>query len=101
MPPDQAYQLILSGMNSQFEARMVWAFQNFIVPYPCNAVVVLSNGVVAKVRRVNKNDPLRPVVDMEDGTQVDLAGQQGLVVRDLYRQPIGDAASGRAGTVAI
>lgn len=100
MPPDQAYQLILSGMNSQFEARMVWAFQNLIVPYPCNAVVVLSNGDVAKVRRVNKNDPLRPVVEMENGTQVDLAGQQGLVVRDLYRPPLGDAASGGTGTVA-
>ena len=100
MPPDQAYQLILSGMNSQFEARMVWAFQNLIVPYPCNAVVVLSNGDVAKVRRVNKNDPLRPVVDIEDGTQVDLAGQQGLVVRDLYRPPLGDAASGGTVTVA-
>ena len=100
MPPDQAYQLILSGMNTQFEARMVWAFQNLIVPYPCNAVVVLSNGDVAKVRRVNKNDPLRPVVEMQDGTQVDLASQQGLVVKDLHRPPLGAPAFGDSGTVA-
>lgn len=93
MPPDQAYQFIISGMNTQFEARMIWAFQNLIVPYPCNAVVVLSNGDVAKVRKANKNDPLRPVVELQDGQRLDLTSQQGLFVKDLYRPPLDQAGS--------
>ncbi|MBM3274632.1 MAG: HD-GYP domain-containing protein [Candidatus Sericytochromatia bacterium] len=85
IPPYQAYQIILNSMNVHFEARMVWAFQNFIVPYPKNCVVVLSSGDIAKVTQVNRDDPLRPVVEMENGQIVDLTKQGKLVVTDIYR----------------
>ena len=85
MPPYQAYQTILNAMNVLFEARMVWAFQNFIVPYPKNCVVVLNSGEIAKVVKVNRDDPLRPVIEYEEGRIDDLSKQQGKVVSDLYR----------------
>lgn len=85
MPPYHAYQAILNSMNVHFEARMVWAFQNFIVPYPKNCVVVLNSGEIAKVIRVNRDDPLRPVVEFEEGRVEDLSKQQAKVVADLYR----------------
>ena len=85
IPPYQAYQIILNSMNVHFEARMVWAFQNFIVPYPKNCLVVLSSGEIAKVTQVNRDDPLRPVVELEDGKVIDLARQGKAVVTDIYR----------------
>lgn len=85
IPPYQAYQIILNSMNVHFEARMVWAFQNFIVPYPKNCVVVLSSGEIAKVTQVNRDDPLRPVVELDGGQVLDLARHGKVVVTDIFR----------------
>jgi putative nucleotidyltransferase with HDIG domain len=85
IPPYQAYQIIINSMNVHFEARMVWAFQNLVVPYPKNCIVVLSTGEVAKVTKVNRDDPLRPSVEMENGSVIDLARQGKAVVADIYR----------------
>jgi HD-GYP domain-containing protein (c-di-GMP phosphodiesterase class II) len=85
IPPYQAYQIILNSMNVHFEARMVWAFQNFIVPYPKNGIVVLSTGEIAKVSQVNRDDPLRPMVELENGQVLDLAKLGKAVVTDIYR----------------
>lgn len=85
IPPYQAYQIILNSMNVHFEARMVWAFQNFVVPYPKNCVVILSTGEIAKVTKVNRDDPLRPVIEMDSGQVIDLTKQGKAVVTDLYR----------------
>ncbi|MNT90664.1 hypothetical protein D3C72_2316100 [compost metagenome] len=75
---------MLEGMDTHFERRMVWAFQNFIVPYPKNALVLLNSGEIAKVAQVNREDATRPVVEM-DGQLIDLAKHGRLVIQDLYR----------------
>ncbi|HEY9899553.1 MAG TPA: HD domain-containing phosphohydrolase [Pantanalinema sp.] len=87
MPPNQAYRIMLEGMDTHFERRMVWAFQNFIVPYPKNALVLLNSGEIAKVAQVNREDATRPVVEM-DGQLIDLAKHGRLVIQDLYRPEI-------------
>lgn len=84
MPPNQAYKIILDSMDTQFERRIVWAFQNFIVPYPKNALVLLNSGEIAKVHTVNREEPIRPVVEL-DGQTIDLARHGRLVVADLFR----------------
>ena len=84
MPPEMAYKIILEGMDTHFERRMVWAFQNFIVPYPKNALVVLNSGEIAKVVVVNRENCQLPVVEL-DGQLVDLAKHGRLMVSDLYR----------------
>jgi putative nucleotidyltransferase with HDIG domain len=85
MPPERAYKIILEGMDTHFERRMVWAFQHFIVPYPKNALVVLNSGEVAKVVEVNREACQLPVVEL-DGQLVDLAKHGRLQVSDLYRE---------------
>ncbi len=84
MPPERAYKIILEGMDTHFERRMVWAFQHFIVPYPKNAMVVLNSGEVAKVVQVNREACQLPVVELE-GQLIDLAKHGRLQVSDLYR----------------
>ncbi len=84
MPPERAYKIILEGMDTHFERRMVWAFQHFIVPYPKNALVVLNSGEVAKVVTVNREACQLPVVELE-GQLIDLAKHGRLQVSDLYR----------------
>jgi putative nucleotidyltransferase with HDIG domain len=84
MPPNHAYKIILDGMDSHFERRMVWSFQNFIVPYPKNALVLLNSGEVAKVVQVNREDSVRPVIEL-NGSWVDLTRHGRLQVVDLYR----------------
>lgn len=85
MPPERAYKIILEGMDSHFERRMVWAFQHFIVPYPKNALVVLNSGEVAKVAKVNREACQLPVIELE-GQLIDLAKHGRLQVVDLYRE---------------
>ncbi|MBI6546903.1 MAG: HD-GYP domain-containing protein [Cyanobacteria bacterium NC_groundwater_1444_Ag_S-0.65um_54_12] len=87
MPPNQAYRIILNSLNILFEARMVWAFQRFIVPYPLNCLVVLNTGKIAKVRQVNRDDPRRPVVEVAAGKLLDLAKECEVLVSDLWRDP--------------
>ncbi|MBU6427787.1 MAG: hypothetical protein KGR26_02130, partial [Cyanobacteria bacterium REEB65] len=64
-------------------------FQNFIVPYPKNCRVVLSSGEIAKVAKVNRDDPLRPVVELDGGKIEDLSKQPQRFVRDLFRPELG------------
>jgi putative nucleotidyltransferase with HDIG domain len=85
MPPERAYKIILEGMDTHFERRMVWAFQHFIVPYPKNARVVLNSGEVAKVAKVNREACQLPVIELE-GQLIDLAKHGRLQVVDLYRE---------------
>ena len=84
MPPNHAYKIILDGMDTHFERRMVWSFQNFIVPYPKNALVLLNSGEVAKVVQVNREDSVRPVIEM-NGSWIDLSRHGRLQIVDLYR----------------
>ena len=84
MPPNHAYKIILDGMDTHFERRMVWSFQNFIVPYPKNALVLLNSGEIAKVAQVNREDSVRPVVEL-NGSWVDLSKHSRLQIVDLYR----------------
>lgn len=84
MPPNQAYKIILDSMDTHFERRMVFAFQNFIVPYPKNATVLLNSGEIAKVCEVNREDPTRPIIELE-GQRIDLVEHGRLVIADLHR----------------
>lgn len=82
LPPNVAYQAILDSVNSHFDPKMVQAFQRFIVPYPVNAIVWLNTGQRAKVIQVNRQQLLRPVVQIE-GQRIDLAQSRQYSITNL------------------
>lgn len=60
--PNQAYELILSGLGSQFDEKLVHAFKETFSVYPLGCCVKLSNGVEGYVIRQNKGFPDRPII---------------------------------------
>lgn len=84
MAPNMAYQIIMEGFNTHFEGKIVWAFQKFIVPYPVNSLVVLNSGEVAKVLKVNRENLLRPIVEL-DGQTIDLSRHPRLSIVNIFR----------------
>lgn len=87
LPPDLVYQTIVNGTGSHFDARIVKAFLKYIVPYPVNAEVVLSNGMHGRVTRVNRKNLLAPVVLVEGHGEVDLLRAGGVTVTRLKSAP--------------
>ncbi|MFU0825327.1 HD-GYP domain-containing protein [Clostridium sp.] len=60
--PKEAYELILSGMGSKFDKKVIEKFKENFAIYPLGCCVRLSNGVEGYVIRQNKNLPDRPVI---------------------------------------
>jgi len=87
LPPDLVYQTIINGTGAHFDARIVKAFLKYIVPYPVNAEVVLSNGMHGRVTRVNRKNLLAPVVLVEGHGEVDLMRAANVTVVQLKSAP--------------
>ncbi|MEB3203628.1 MAG: HD domain-containing phosphohydrolase [Candidatus Sericytochromatia bacterium] len=87
LPPDLVYQTIINGTGTHFDARIVKAFLKYIVPYPVNAEVVLSNGMHGRVTRVNRKNLLAPVVLVEGHGEVDLMRTANVTVTQLKSAP--------------
>ncbi|MBI6545523.1 MAG: HD-GYP domain-containing protein [Cyanobacteria bacterium NC_groundwater_1444_Ag_S-0.65um_54_12] len=85
LPPSVVYQAILNGSNVHFAGHIVQAFRKFIVPYPVNSSVELSNGQVGRVLRVNRKNLLAPVVWVEGTGEIDLAKKSQLVITNHQR----------------
>lgn len=60
--PKEAYELILSGMGSRFDKKIIEKFKENFAIYPLGCCVRLSNGVEGYVIKQNKNLPDRPVI---------------------------------------
>lgn len=84
MAPHMVYKIITDGEGTHFDPGVVRAFQKFIVPYPAGAEVKLTSGEVARVMKVNRSEPRRPVVMLE-GQIVDLVRHDRLEVVDLHQ----------------
>ncbi|MDF2881508.1 MAG: family phosphohydrolase [Clostridiaceae bacterium] len=64
--PNEAYEYILSGINTMFEERIVSEFKKAFSIYPLGCRVKLSNGVIGYVVKQNKNFPDRPIIRITD-----------------------------------
>lgn len=85
LAPNVVYQAILNGVNEHFDARIVQAFHKFIVPYPVNSQVLLSNGQSARVMRVNRKNLLAPVVAVEGQGEIDLAKHPEIAITTIEK----------------
>jgi hypothetical protein len=72
--PEIAYNSIKVGDRTGLDAKVIRAFQRYVVPYPLNSWVTLESGEVAQVVQQNKQNPLKPVIRV-GGTNIDLADQ--------------------------
>ncbi|MBM3266225.1 MAG: HD-GYP domain-containing protein [Candidatus Sericytochromatia bacterium] len=85
LPPNVVYQAIMNGVNVHFDAKVVQAFQRFIVPYPVNAQVELSTGQVGRVLKVNRKNLLAPVVHVEGVGDIDLAKNPDITITTIHK----------------
>lgn len=63
----EAIGIINQGSGSQFDAKVVEAFNKITVPYYIGSAVKLDNGLAGAVLRINSLEPARPVVWTRDG----------------------------------
>ncbi|MBM3276361.1 MAG: hypothetical protein FJZ00_14500, partial [Candidatus Sericytochromatia bacterium] len=76
-----------NGVNVHFDAKIVQAFLKFIVPYPVNARVELSNGQIGRVLKVNRKNLLAPVVLVDGLGEVDLAKNPDITITTIHKLP--------------
>ncbi len=87
LPPNVVYQAIMNGVNVHFEGQVVQAFMKFIVPYPVNCMVELSNGQMGRVLKVNRKNLLAPVVFIDGGGELDLAKNPEITIVNIHKVP--------------
>lgn len=58
----RAIQIIAAAGGSQFDAKVVAAFERIAVPYSIGSTVKLDNGMDGAILRINSAEPSRPVV---------------------------------------
>ena len=69
--PYEGVKIIIQKERKSFDPELVKVFLNSITPYPPGSFVLLSNKEIGRVFSINKNLPLRPVVEIffdSDGT---------------------------------
>lgn len=81
--PEIAYNSIKVGDRSGLDAKVIRAFQRYIVPYPLNSWVQLATGEIAQVVQQNKQNPLKPVIKL-NGNSVDLADQAKYTIANSH-----------------
>ncbi|MBN2797167.1 MAG: HD-GYP domain-containing protein [Clostridia bacterium] len=64
VPPNEALEYIIGVAGTKFDSSIVDAFIKMIAPYPRGSIVRLSNGSVGVVETLNKDFPLRPVLNV-------------------------------------
>jgi len=62
--PYDGVKTIVQEAGRSFEPKLVKGFLNFITPYPLGSYVLLNNNEIGRIVGINKNLPLRPVVDI-------------------------------------
>lgn len=60
--PNDAYELILGGSSTMFDAEVVQSFRKAFFVYPLGCCVKMSNGIEGYVVRQNQNFPDRPII---------------------------------------
>jgi HD-GYP domain-containing protein (c-di-GMP phosphodiesterase class II) len=87
--PFKAVKIIVQDENDSFYPEILKAFLNYVTFYPIGSYVRLNSDEIGKVISVNKNVPLRPVVEIiqdpdgnpvEEKKQIDLARSQFLYI---------------------
>ena len=77
MSPNEAVELIMSGIGSSFDYRIVKVFIDKLELYPINSVLVLTNNRLGKV--VDNTINLRPILRMlDDDSLLDLMSLDNL-----------------------
>lgn len=76
--PHEAVEYILGNANSHFDYTVLQAFLRTVAPYPVGTMVELSNGVMGIVAKINRDNILRPIVqlineDSSEGARVNLS----------------------------
>lgn len=66
--PSEALEIIMTMAGTKFSFQLVDVFSKKIVAYPVGTYVQLSNGLKGIVTEVNRNIPLRPVIEISDKT---------------------------------
>jgi len=80
--PDEALELIMGSAGTQFDFKLVNVFAKKVMAYPEGTFVELSNGDRGEVLAVNKDIPLRPVVEiLKHKDEFDVA-----IARDLSKE---------------
>lgn len=91
--PNEAYEYILSGVNTMFEEKVVNEFKNTFSIYPLGCKVKLSNGIIGYVVRQNKNFPDRPIIRITndaytnepiDSYEIDLVSNINLIIVSIF-----------------
>jgi len=62
--PYIAVKKLIQEERNSLDARFIKVFLNCITPYPPGSIVLLNNSEIGRVVSVNKNIPLRPVVQI-------------------------------------
>lgn len=91
--PNEAYEYILSGVNTMFQENIVSEFKKTFSIYPMGCKVRLSNGEIGYVIKQNKNFPDRPVIRIIDDTntnivvkpyEIDLVLNTNIIVNSIF-----------------
>ncbi len=70
--PAEAMEYLMGGCGILFDQKIVKAFMRKVPLYPKGATVLLSTDESALIVENQKQNNMRPVVRLEDGTQIDL-----------------------------
>jgi len=62
--PSEAVKIIVKEESNSFENDILRAFLNYVTFYPVGSYVILNTSEIGKVIKVNKNFPLRPVIEV-------------------------------------
>ncbi|MGB9864335.1 MAG: HD-GYP domain-containing protein [Candidatus Saccharicenans sp.] len=83
-PPDKIYKLMMMEKGKAFSPQLLDKFFQFVGLWPVGSIVVLSDGRVGVVRRVNEQDSARPTVEIiapqNKGELIDLSQNGGLSI---------------------
>jgi len=72
--PPAAIQKLIQENQNDFDPKVLKSFINEISMYPVGSYVLLNNGQIARVMSVNKNRPVRPLVQIltnSEGKKID------------------------------
>lgn len=90
MAPYEAVKILMGGVDSQFDARMMDAFLKKFSIYPSGSLVQLSDDSVGLILKVNPKSVLRPVIKLlmdsrrrrvRERTEIDLMHEKTLFIR--------------------
>ena len=75
MCPNEAFEFILSKADSMFDFKVTQVFSKVLIPYPKGSHVKLSNGDVAKVKKLHQYYPLRPYLEIVESFEKNKIGK--------------------------